>query len=133
MLADEIGVASEVCFIERLLSREELVALYSGASLFVHPSSTEQFSLTVVEAMACGAPVVTSDLPSFREQVGDAGVLVGVGNLEALCDGIFKVLSEPARQKEMAQRSVERSRQFSWIVSARKMVAILGGVLGEHS
>lgn len=132
-LVDEIGVASEVCFIERLLTREELVTLYSKASVFVHPSSTEQFNLTVLEAMACGAPVVTSDLPSFREQVGDAGIVVEVGNVKALCDGILMILSDPARRKEMAQRSLERSQNFSWVVSARKMVAIFGGVLGEDS
>jgi len=130
-LAEEIGVAKEVCFVERFLSRQELVSLYSGAVVFVHPSSEEQFNLTVVEAMACGIPVITSDLPSFREQVGDAGLIVEVGNVEALCDGICKVLSEPARQKEMAQRSQERSHQFSWVASARKMVAIFDQVMRE--
>ncbi len=128
-LADEIGTNGEVCFIERFLRREDLIALYSGATVFVHPSSAEQFNLTVVEAMACGAPVITSDIPSFREQVGDAGMIVEVGNLEALCDGISAVLSEPARQQKMSQCSLERSRQFSWLVSARKMVEIFNDVV----
>jgi glycosyltransferase involved in cell wall biosynthesis len=78
--------------------------------------------------MASGAPVITSDIPSFREQVGDAGMIVEVGNLEALCDGISAVLSEPARQQKMSQCSLERSRQFSWLVSARKMVGIFSEV-----
>jgi glycosyltransferase involved in cell wall biosynthesis len=81
--------------------------------------------------MACGIPVITSDLPSSREQVGDAGLIVEVGNVEALSDGICKVLSEPARQREMAQRSQERSQQFSWVASARKMVAIFDQVMRE--
>ncbi len=130
-LVDEIGVTGRVQFIERFLSREELASLYSGAAVFVHPSSGEQFGLTVAEAMACGAPVVTSDLPSFREQVGDAGIIVEVGNLKALCDGIFAVLSDPGLQKEMAYRSLERSRQFSWNLSAQRMVTILKEVVGE--
>ena len=130
-LVDEIGLAGRVQFIERFLSREELSSLYSVAALFVHPYSGEQFGLTVAEAMACGIPVITSDLPSSREQVGDAGLIVEVGNVEALSDGICKVLSEPARQREMAQRSQERSHQFSWVDSARKMVAIFDQVMRE--
>jgi glycosyltransferase involved in cell wall biosynthesis len=130
-LVDEIGVAGEVRFIERFLSREELASLYSGATVFVHPSSGEQFGLTVAEAMACGAPVIVSDLGPFREQVGDAGIIVEVGNLEALCDGIFAVLSKPSLQKEMAHRSLERSRQFSWNLSAHRMIAIFKEAVGD--
>lgn len=130
-LAEEVGLDDGVYFIERFLTKEELVALYSGATVFVHPSSEEQFSLTVVEAMSCGAPVITSDLPSFQEQVGDAGIVVQVGNETALCDGIVAVLSDPARQRAMTIRSLERSRQFSWPVAARKMIAIFDDVINE--
>jgi len=108
-----------------------MASLYSGAAVFVHPSSGEQFGLTVAEAMACGAPVVASDLGPFREQVGDAGIIVEVGNLKALCDGIFAVLSDPALQKEMAHRSLERSREFSWNLSAQRMIAIFKEVVGD--
>lgn len=130
-LAREIGLDDGICFIERFLTKDELVALYSGATVFVHPSSEEQFSLTVVEAMSCGAPVITSDLPSFQEQVGDAGIVVQVGNDTALCDGIAAVLSDPARQRTMTIRSLERSRQFSWAVAARKMIAIFDDVMND--
>ena len=124
-LADQIGVGREVCFIERFLSRHELASLYSGAAVFVHPSSGEQFNLTVLEAMSCGAPVITSDLPSFREQLGDTGIIVEVENEEALRDAILRVLTDSELRKNLARRSLERSQLFSWIVAARKMVAIL--------
>jgi glycosyltransferase involved in cell wall biosynthesis len=130
-LAQEIGVASEVCSIERFLSKEELVTLYSGATVFVHPSSEEQFSLTVLEAMSCGAPVIASDIPSFREQIGDAGVVFGAGDLNALCDAIFAVLSNPVRREEMSRQSLERSRRFSWIAAAEKMLGIFQEVVSE--
>ncbi|KRT68792.1 MAG: group 1 glycosyl transferase [candidate division NC10 bacterium CSP1-5] len=123
-LADKIGTDGEVCFIERFLSREELITLYSGAAVFVHPSSVEQFNLTVLEAMACGVPVITSDLPSFREQVGDAGITVQTQNKEALQEAIIRVLSHQDLRKDMASRSLERSRMFSWIVAAQKMADI---------
>jgi len=131
-LAEDSDMSGEVCFIERFLTREELVALYSGATVFVHPSSEEQFSLTVVEAMSCGAPVITSDLPSFREQVGDAGIVVEVGNRSHLCESICAVLSDPSRRKEMSRRSLERSHKFSWLDSARKMLAVFEGVVANE-
>ena len=131
-LAEDNGISGEVCFIERFLTREELVALYSGATVFVHPSSEEQFSLTVVEAMSCGAPVITSDLPSFREQVGDAGIVVEVNNPSHLCESICTVLSDPSRRKEMSRRSLERSHMFSWPDSARKMLAVFEGVVAKE-
>jgi len=131
-LAEDSGVSGEVYFIERFLTREELVALYSGATVFVHPSSEEQFSLTVVEAMSCGAPVITSDLPSFREQVGDAGIVVEVGNPSHLCESICAVLSDPSQRKEMSLRSLERAHRFSWRDSARKMLAVFEEVVGNE-
>jgi glycosyltransferase involved in cell wall biosynthesis len=130
-LAGEVGLNDGITFVERFLTKEELVALYSGATVFVHPSSEEQFSLTVLEAMSCGAPVITSNLPSFQEQAGEAGIVVPVGNEAALSDGIVAVLSDPARQQAMTIRSLERSRQFSWAVAARKMIAIFSDVINE--
>ena len=130
-LAEDSGVSGEVYFIERFLTREELAALYSGATVFVHPSSEEQFSLTVVEAMSCGTPVITSDHPSFREQVGDAGIVVEVGNPSHLCESICAVLLDPSRRKEMSRRSLERSHKFSWPDSARKMLAVFEGVVAN--
>jgi len=123
-LVDEIGVAGEVRFIERFLSREEMASLYSGATVFVHPSSGEQFGLTVAEAMACGAPVITSNIPAFREQVGDAGITVGLENKEDLVEAILRVLTDKELQKNMSNRSLKRSCLFSWVAAAQKMMAI---------
>ena len=75
--------------------------------------------------MSCGAPVITSDLPSFREQLGDTGIMVRVENEEALQDAMLRVLTDSELRKNLARRSLERSQLFSWIVAARKMVAIL--------
>lgn len=96
------------------VSEEEKVALYRGASAFCYPSIAEGFGLPVLEAMACGCPVVTTT-GSAPEQVGDgAVVLVPPGDAEALTEALREILSEGVRAEDLRRRGVERARAFSW-------------------
>ncbi len=109
------------------VSREELVALYNGAEIFVYPSLLEGFGFPPAEAMACGAPVAASDACSIPEVVGDAGLLFDGRFPEQIAEKMSMLLgSEPLRQ-EYRRRGLERVRQFAWPLTAKRTLDILEG------
>jgi glycosyltransferase involved in cell wall biosynthesis len=93
---------------------EELAPLYSGAAAFVYPSLYEGFGLTPLEAMQCGAPVITSNTSSLPEVVGDAGILLDPADGDALCQAILDVLRDAPLRRGMRERSLARAGRFSW-------------------
>jgi glycosyltransferase involved in cell wall biosynthesis len=103
---------------------EDLVRLYSGADCFVFPSFAEGFGLPVLEAMACGAPVVTSDRSSLPEVAGDAAILVDPDEPEAIAAGIRRVLASPERAARLRARGLERAAGFSWRACAERTAAV---------
>ena len=105
------------------VSERELVALYTGAELFVYPSRLEGFGLPVVEAMACGTPVVASDVPALREVAGDDGgaVFVPPGDAPALAQAMTGLLADPAAAARARAAGPARARAFSWSHTARQL------------
>jgi len=93
---------------------EEKAALYNGAELFVYPSQYEGFGIPVVEAMACGCPVITTNVSSLPEVAGTAGILVPPGDLDALADGIIKILCDQDLRKRMSEASLIQAAEFTW-------------------
>ncbi|GAC1318356.1 MAG: hypothetical protein NVSMB25_07710 [Thermoleophilaceae bacterium] len=114
------------------VSDEELVRLYSGAACFVYPSFLEGFGFPVLEAMACGAPVVTSNRSSLPEVAGDAAILVDPDSPEDIGDGIATVLASPARQEDMRRRGLERSSGFTWRAAVEATVEIYREALAAY-
>ena len=104
---------------------EELPALYSAADLFLYPSLYEGFGLPVLEAMACGAPVITSNTSSLPEVAGDAGRLVDPFSVEAMAAAIAEVLTDDALRREMAEKGKEQAKRFSWDRAARETLQVL--------
>jgi glycosyltransferase involved in cell wall biosynthesis len=94
--------------------RADLPALYRNAAALVFPSLFEGFGMPVLEAMACGCPVVCSNTTSLPEIAGDAAVLVDPTDHEAIADGIARVLRDAALRKELIGRGLEQARKFSW-------------------
>jgi alpha-1,3-rhamnosyl/mannosyltransferase len=92
----------------------QLIEEYRGASVFALPSRYEGFGLTVLEAMACGAPVVCSNVSSLPEVAGDAALLVPPGDLPALADAIARVLTDPRLAAALAEKSVAQAARFTW-------------------
>ncbi len=101
----------------------QLPAWYSASDLFAYPSLYEGFGLPALEAMACGAPVLTSSVSSMPEVVGDAGLTVDPLDSQAISDGMLKVLSEPGLREDLRRRGPERAKRFTWHRTAELTVA----------
>ena len=110
----------------------ELPALYSGADLFVLPSHYEGFGIPVLEAMACGTPVITSSTTSLPEVAGGAAILVSPDDSAELATAIQKVLVASGPRDELIQRGLARAGEFSWDVSARAMIELIEQVAAER-
>ncbi len=103
---------------------EDLPALYSAASVFAYPSLYEGFGLPVLEAMACGTPVVTSNVSSLPEVAGDAALTVTPTNLAALSGALLNALADDILRARMISRGLARASQFTWENSARQLLAV---------
>jgi len=106
------------------VSERELVELLGAARLVAVPSLYEGFGLTVLEAMACGTPVVCSDATSLPEVAGGAALLVDARDAEALADAIRRVLASPALASELVARGLARARAMSWERAARELLPL---------
>ncbi|NHC16223.1 glycosyltransferase family 4 protein [Motilibacter deserti] len=107
------------------VSDDELAALYAGSTLFAYPSLFEGFGLPVLEAMAAGAPVVTSSVSSLPEVAGDAAVLVDPLDTSALRDALASLLTDPARRSALSAAGRARAARFSWERTARETRDVL--------
>jgi glycosyltransferase involved in cell wall biosynthesis len=103
---------------------DELPSLYSGASLFAFPSLDEGFGLPVLEAMACGTPVVASRGNSLEEVVGDAGILVNPHDETDVAMGMAAVLGDAATASKLRLASLARAKEFSWDRSADQIAGV---------
>lgn len=97
---------------------------YSNASVFVYPSLYEGFGLPPLEAMACGVPVITSNISSLPEVVAKAGLLVNPYQEEQISKGIRTILSSPGLQKKMVQKGKIQAHKFQWTKAAQKTIQI---------
>lgn len=101
-----------------------LVKAYQTADLVVLPSRYEGFGLPVVEAMACGTPMLCSDIPVLKEIGGNAAFYTPLGNIHELADGMLRVLTDSILRRDMIQRGFAQARLFTWAEAARKTIAL---------
>ncbi|WP_035215154.1 glycosyltransferase family 4 protein [Desulfobulbus elongatus] len=103
--------------------------IYSGAAAFVFPSLYEGFGLPVLEAMACGVPVISSSTSSLPEVVGDAGILVDPLDVEAMSASLHRILEDRVVAAELSGRGIQRAAGFSWERTAAETVGVYRRVL----
>ena len=101
-----------------------LPLIYNAATLFLCPSLRESFGLPILEAMACGTPVVTSTTSSMPEVAGEAALLVDPTSAEDMAEGINQLLKKPALRADLRQKGLERATLFSWQETARKLMDV---------
>ncbi|MBK8988115.1 MAG: glycosyltransferase family 4 protein [Chloroflexi bacterium] len=123
-----LGLAERVHF-PGYVPDEELPLWYNAADLFVFPSVYEGFGMPVVEAMACGTPVVASNSSSIPEAVGPAGLLFDPHHAAALADRMATVLDDPALSARMRQQGMVHAAQFSWEQAGRQTAVLYRQVL----
>jgi len=109
---------------------DRLARLYRGATVFVYPSFYEGFGMPVLEAMASGTPVVTSDRSSLPEVAGDAALTVRPEDPTVIAGAIRHLLANPNQAADLAGRGLERSRAFRWERSAAQMEEVFREALG---
>jgi glycosyltransferase involved in cell wall biosynthesis len=111
------------------VSDTQLVDLYRGAQAFLDTSLYEGFGYQVLEAMACGTPVVASDTTSIPELVGDAGVLCPPGDATAFAAGLRRVLEDDALAGDLRERGRARAAEFTWERTAAELAAAIDEAL----
>jgi glycosyltransferase involved in cell wall biosynthesis len=110
----------------RYVNDSDLVALMNGAEVFVYPSLYEGFGLCVLEAMACGTPVLASAKGGLSEAVGDAGYLVDPADVDGLIDGMGCLLMDSAIRNDLITKGSRRAAHFEWDSTARIVEKTLG-------
>ncbi len=100
--------------IQQNLSDSVLAEYYRGAEAVVFPSLYEGFGLSILEGMACGVPVITSNVTSMPEIAGDAAILVDPMRVDSITEGIEKILGDTALRMELIERGLKRAASFSW-------------------
>ncbi len=113
-------------FVRRLgrVDEADLVALYNTASVVAYPSLVEGFGLPVVEAMACGTPVLTSNASSLAEVAGDAAVCVDPLDVDAIRGGLEALLGDPSLRRRCREAGFRRAAAFSWEKTADQVIGI---------
>jgi alpha-1,3-rhamnosyl/mannosyltransferase len=119
----KMGRSGSVLLLDHLPARD-LAALYRGARTLVFPSLAEGFGLPVAEAMACGAPVVTSDRSSMPEVAGGGAVLVDPEDVSSIADGIERVLSDQSLRRDLRERGFESASRFTADVVVPKLIEV---------
>jgi len=113
------------------LEDDDLRALYSSCTLFVYPSIYEGFGLPPLEAMACGAPVIASNIATFRETLESAAQLVEPNDAEALAESIVELLENEDRRRTLSAAGQQHAGKFSWEKTARLTLEVYRKIFRE--
>lgn len=125
-----LGIQGRVVFLDSVQD-EDLVQLYNATSLFVFPSLSEGFGLPPLEAMACGTPVVASNLTCLPETLGDAALMVDPRSAEQLAKAMATALSTPALLLELRARGMAWVKRYSWDRCARETIQVYSDASAE--
>lgn len=127
--SDEIEAAIHTIAPDQLvrtgyIADEDIPALYSGAATFVYPSLYEGWGMQILEAMACGAPVITANNSSLPEAGGKAAAYIKTGDNAQLSQVMQEVLEDPKKRAEMTRLGKAHAKSFSWESSARVLLGV---------
>jgi len=104
--------------------KSTLVKIYNAADILIAPSLHEGFGITILEAMACGTPVITSNVSAMPEVAGDAGILVAPQDCQAIADAVSRLHSDPVYYQELVAKGLARTKSFTWNKTAEQIAEI---------
>ncbi len=107
------------------VSEEDKAALLSGAVAFMFPSLYEGFGLPVLEAQACGCPVIASNTSSLPEVAGDGALLVDPAESDDIAEAMWRIVADPALREKLVERGFANARRFSWLACARSVLDVI--------
>lgn len=134
---DLIGVINRFNLMDRVVfmgevDDEQLASLYRGALGLVFPSLYEGFGLPVIEAMACGTPVLTSNTTSLPEVAGDAAILVDPESVEKIKSGIEQLVNDLNLRNKLIEKGLIRAKKFSWAAVSEQVQSVLDQVINSN-
>jgi glycosyltransferase involved in cell wall biosynthesis len=107
------------------IEQTDMPAVFSLASLYLYPSNLEAFPIPLTEAMACGTPILTSNVNGLKEIAGEAALLTDPSNTESIASGIQRLLSDYELRESLSRKGLERSTIFTWDRCARETLTLL--------
>jgi glycosyltransferase involved in cell wall biosynthesis len=119
----ELGIEELVQFVG-FVQTDDLAVMYKAATVLVLPALCEWFGLPIIEAMACGTPVITSNITSMPEVAGGAALLVNPYNVDELKDAIERVITDESLRYKLSSMGRERAKLFSWTNMAREVLDV---------
>jgi len=128
-LAHELAVDERFVRFTGFVDEEDKPALYRGAVSLIFPSRYEGFGLPPLEALACGTPVVGSDVSSLPEVVGDAGILLPPDDAGGMAEGLIRLATDTDFRAELSRRALAQAARFSWERAARETLAVYRDVV----
>ena len=129
-MVDELGLSSDVVTIP-YASHEEIAIAYNASTLTIYPSDYEGFGMPVLEAMACGTPVIALDNTAFPEFAGGVAMLLPDAEVETLAGGMWDLMSDSARRATMAVEGPKRAQQYEWKVIARQYMELVRSLAAQ--
>lgn len=112
-LVEDLGIEDDVIFVG-FIPEEELPIFYGTAEAFIFPSFHESFGMPVLEAMACGCPVITSNVFSMPEVAGKAAIFVNPYSTEEIAEAIYEIVTNRKLRRKLAEWGIERAKKFTW-------------------
>jgi len=123
-LIRELDLGEDIVFTE-YVPEEDLPKLYNAADLYVSPTIYEGgFALPVLEAMACGCPAITSNIPPLLETVSDGGILIDPNDVNGIASAMYNVLTNEALKQDMIEKGLRRAQMFSWERAAQETLKV---------
>lgn len=129
-LSVNLNITSNVIF-TGFVQEELLPVFYNSCSVFVYPSIYEGFGLPPLEAMSCGAPVITSDISSIPEVVGNGGILIDPFDMKSIMYSLEALLNDESIRKELSDKALKRASQFSWKKTSEQTIEIYKKIVYE--
>jgi glycosyltransferase involved in cell wall biosynthesis len=125
-LSHQLGIENRVAFAGPIAD-SALPGFYRGADALIMPSLYEGFGLPVLEAMACGTPVVTSNVTALPETAGDAAIVVDPRSVAEIAQAMYRVVTECPERQRLIEAGLARAKRFSWESTADRVIEVLRG------